>query len=360
MLVEERPGVKSRKVLKASNHLLRALLGALVSFRPKESRSVPPQMWHDPTWRRSHYRSWGHVVSLTDVAIEWRGPSKECLQWAADLEARYLAGPMNLLRNFVKQEEERSAGKSPGSDRAAAEGFAGSRDTNSPCSTASPDTKQGIDARTCKPTGGAEGQGKESAAIKNGRFPPSPLVISPEILSTTPPVAAGASEGNNRPISANEATTAVVHIRMILQGLSCVQASWGDDDDAMHEAREGGGLDGDEWEGDHCTFKAAHKSITEDGVADLVVLPAASNGAAPTRRDVAELLNTVTHTVLRKRGEDVKLLQAICDPVAVCLCLLSPSFCSSLSAGPPAFVHDCFCTYSLLFFNESAAFVRLI
>jgi len=100
----------SGQVIKAAMHLLRALLSTLVTYRPKESRSVPAQVWADPRWRRSHYTSWGRVASLAEVELEWCGPMAEGLRWAADLQARYLEEPVQLLRSFLRQERERRAG----------------------------------------------------------------------------------------------------------------------------------------------------------------------------------------------------------------------------------------------------------
>jgi len=47
---------------------------------------------------------------LAEVELEWCGPMAEGLRWAADLQARYLEEPVQLLRSFLRQERERRAG----------------------------------------------------------------------------------------------------------------------------------------------------------------------------------------------------------------------------------------------------------
>lgn len=101
MKVEERPGVVSNRVFKAANRLLSALIHSLITCRPKECRSVPPSLWNDPDWQRSHYDSWGKIISVKEACVEWREPSEEGLQWASDLTARYLSDPVQLLREYI-------------------------------------------------------------------------------------------------------------------------------------------------------------------------------------------------------------------------------------------------------------------
>ena len=294
--VEERPGVRSRKVIKGAMHLLRALLSSLVTFRPKESRSVPPHMWNDPHWRRTHYTTWGHVVSLSDVALEWRGPSKEGLQWAADLQARYLAEPIMVLRAFLKQEDARKVGVT--SSRPASQ-------TNTPMAAAdAPQTPTAATASTA--AAAAEAVGGEGAKGAQGasRFPPPPLTISPDKLTSSPltPASAGAGGGGGI-VTSIEATAAVVQISMVSQGLVYVQLPWDAAEEVDVEAVQGSL--------DHSSFKAVNAHLTDDAVPDLVSLPPPSQGNTASRHEIAALLHQLTTSVIAKRGEDVKLLQAL-------------------------------------------------
>ena len=290
--VEERPGVKSRKVIKAAMHLLRALLTSLVTFRPKESRSVPADQWNDALWRRTHYTSWGHVASLSKVSLEWRGPSEVGVQWAADLQAKYLEEPVTLLKSFLKQESDRrdGAGGTP---------KAGNSNNSNICSpVAHPDP---ADDSSSGAQAGAPGM---SSSSSSRLAPPEPLVISPQQLTSAPETPTQA-DGSSGVISAIDATAAVVQIRMVTQGLVYVQRPWKDTE--VDEASEVVGN-----EGDHCSFKAALSGLTQDCTGDLVVLPRPSEGLAThSRQDIAQLMHEMTISVLARRGEDVKLLQAL-------------------------------------------------
>ena len=110
LLVEERPGVRSRKVSKAAMHLLRVLLNALVSFRPLESRSVPEYLWRDPAWRRTHYRSWGRVIALADLGTCFSTSLLPLLLASAALAIAALAV---LLRRRTKHRPEASPPPQP-------------------------------------------------------------------------------------------------------------------------------------------------------------------------------------------------------------------------------------------------------
>ena len=305
--VEERAGVKSRKVIKAAMHLLRALLTSLVTFRPKESRSVPAHMWNDPVWRRSHYQSWGHVVSLADVEVEWRGPSQEGLQWAADLQARYLAEPLLLLRAFLKQEDgrgvppptpKRATPAAPPTPPAPPTPTPADRVANSVASAdtvlnVAPLNGAGKEGGEGQRSGEADGQGGGGAEGGKGgeegggekRMPPSPLTIPPEQLTSslrTPRSTGGSVVGGvcGVSVTATEATAAVVQICMVTQGLAYVQPPWdASEEEEVEVAAEGV---------DHASFKAAFAHLTSDGVPDLVSLPPPSQGsAAVSRREVA-------------------------------------------------------------------------
>ena len=319
LLVEERPGVRSRKVSKAAMHLLRVLLNALVSFRPLESRSVPEYLWRDPAWRRAHYRSWGQVIALADLEMQWRGPSREGLQWAADLEARYLVKPMATLKLFLSQDSQRlpcerlrgAVGRGANAAGSPAEGLDSGQKPDAGPSASAP--KPSVDVSGC-------GDGGEGAQEKSARFPPAPLKIADEILSSSPMAAGSPGGSGGANVTSMEATAAVVQIRMIMQGLALVQSGWGSDGSGEEEddaaAAQGAGEAADL---DHCTFKAAHADITADDTPDLVALPVASEGAAASRNEIAALLHAATGSVLARRGEDVKLLQALAKALDTCL-----------------------------------------
>jgi hypothetical protein len=133
-------------------------------------------------------------------------------------------------------------------------------------------------------------------------------VLSPEQLTSTPLTPSSGSVTGGGIITATEATAAVVQVRMVTQGLVYVQAPWDEDEEGAEGGAEGTADGG--W--DHCSFKAANRHLTEDSIGDLVVLPPPSNGArTPSRREVAQLLHDVTASVLARRGEDVKFLQAL-------------------------------------------------
>ena len=91
----------SLQVFKAANKLVRALLHSLVTCRPKEHRSVPPAQWNDAEWKKKHYESWGHVIDMAAADITWHTPSEEGLQLAADLAARYIKKPMQVLQRYA-------------------------------------------------------------------------------------------------------------------------------------------------------------------------------------------------------------------------------------------------------------------
>lgn len=38
--------------------------------------------------RNTHYNSWGKVMYMREVDLNWREPSEEGLKWAADLTRR--------------------------------------------------------------------------------------------------------------------------------------------------------------------------------------------------------------------------------------------------------------------------------
>ena len=122
--VEERPGVVSLEVFKAANKLVRALIHSLVTCRPAEHRSVPPTLWNDAEWQKKHYQSWGHVIDIASVDITWITPSKEGLQWAADLAARYMCKSLALLKKYASaiKAQEQSAEQSAAAGKSTANG----------------------------------------------------------------------------------------------------------------------------------------------------------------------------------------------------------------------------------------------
>ena len=103
LLVEERPGVVSAMASKAANKLVRALCHGLLTCRPADARCVPPGRWSDRAWQARHYEDWGRVVPMGAADVAWRVPTREGLQLAADLAARYLDRPLAALQSFVAQ-----------------------------------------------------------------------------------------------------------------------------------------------------------------------------------------------------------------------------------------------------------------
>ncbi len=109
--VEERSGVTSLLVFKMVNKFVRSLMHSLVTCRLKEYKSVPPSKWNDKSWQQTHYKSWGSVVEMNDETdFQWRTPSKEGLQWAADLACRYMQEPIACLRLYLTSQDDTSNG----------------------------------------------------------------------------------------------------------------------------------------------------------------------------------------------------------------------------------------------------------
>ena len=231
---EERPGVVSLKVFKTANKLVRSLLHALVTCRPREARSVPPPAWNSPEWQSTHYESWGHVVSMADAKITWRVPSAEGLSWASDLAGRYLKEPMTVLRGYLE-----SFAEQPGTAAV-------------PASSAPLDTAGG-ERLACS----SDGHGRTGALMRGPRFagaggaggsasstnmdsPRGRIAAAKRIKIAIPQSQslAGGEEGGAAAVEKNkghsrvthvQARNAVLQIRYVLEGVVAAMPDWEED-----------------------------------------------------------------------------------------------------------------------------------
>lgn len=212
------------------------------------------------------------LIVMLFLQLEWRRPSKEGLQWAADLASNFLREPTSKISNFVRERER------PVSQ------FSSDAEMNSPASNNANSASEGSDSSQ-----------KDSRPLFT-RVAPEPLNIpngSKEYRSSDS-------------INSVEALYCVNQIRFVLQGLVTVLPKWeGDSEDCPS-------MDGmDSNDVNHVDFKVKQMAeIIDDSIPDSVTLPPPSEAENYLNRfEIARLLHEITSVALKAKSEDVKLLK---------------------------------------------------